>query len=489
VTKPRLEESREEEEPDFADLLESYSNGMNDDIRVGDKISGKVIATGGESVFIDTGSKIDGVVDRAELLDEEGNLTCSVNDTLELYVVAVDDAEIRLSKAVSGIGGIEMLREAFEEQVPVEGKVSATCKGGFSVEVMKRRAFCPVSQIDLTYVETPEDYVGQTFTFLISRFEPRSKNIVVSRRILLSREQAKEREGFYADLAVGNRYEGSVVRVMPYGAFVDLGFGVEGMVHVSELSWSRVEKPEVVVAEGDTVTVTVIGLTDDEKSGRKKISLSMKQATTDPWETAGDNFSVGQKLQGRVTRCVNFGAFVEIGQGIEGLVHISEMSYTRRIVNPQDVVSPGQAVDVLVKEVDPVRRRISLSMRDAEGDPWIGVDDRYRSGQPVTGTLEKKESFGYFISLEPGVTGLLPISRISRSPRSDQLQNLKPGASITVAVDRVNTADRKISLAVPDDSDTGDWKAFKKAGPETGGGLGDLGEKLKRALEAKDNKR
>lgn len=478
------EDDQTPEEPGFAEMLAAYGGGMNEDLRVGDKIDGEIISIGRDTVFVDTGSKVDGAVDKMELLDENGELTLVVGDRLQLYVVSRDESEIRLSRTISGAGGFEMLREAFRGGVPVEGKVTATCKGGLNVEVMKQRAFCPISQIDLAYVENPEKFVGETFEFEITQLEEKAKNIVVSRKKILSREVAKERERFFQDMSIGKQYPGVVVRVMPYGAFIELARGVEGMAHISELSWSRVEKAEEVVREGDSVSVVVTGVTTEEESGRKKIALSLKQVTENPWDNAGDDIALGEKMKGKVTRCMNFGAFVEIRPGIEGLVHISEMSYTKRIVNPSDVVNPGDVVDVLVKDVDPQNRRISLSMRDAEGDPWIDIEEKFSRGQSVRGTLEKKEKFGFFISLEPGITGLLPKSRLSAAEKPDQYENLKPGAEVTVIVDEIRSSERRISLALPDQEGSGDWQQYSAADSGTGS-LGSLGEKLKLAMEKK----
>ncbi len=476
------EDNQTPEEPGFAEMLASYSNGMNEDLQVGDKIDGKIISIGRDTVFVDTGSKMDGAVDKVELLDEKGALSLDVGDRIQLYVVSVDETEIRLSRVLSGTGGFEMLREAFHGGVPVEGKVTATCKGGFRVDIMKKNAFCPISQIDLAYVDNPEEYVGQTFEFEITQLEEKAKNIVVSRKKIMSREVEKERERFFTELSVGKLYPGKVVRLMPYGAFIELAAGVEGMVHISELSWSRVDKPEEVVRAGDFVSAVVTGITTDEAGGRKKIALSMKQVTENPWDSTSKVITPGDKMKGKVTRCMNFGAFVELQPGIEGLVHISEMSYTKRIVNPSDVVNPGDVVDVLVKDVDLENRRISLSMRDAEGDPWIDVPEKYSRGQTISGTLEKKEKFGYFISLEPGITGLLPKSRLSASENPDQYGSLKPGATMTVIIDEIRPSERRISLALPDQEGSGDWQQYRS---EVKGesSLGALGEKLKLAME------
>jgi small subunit ribosomal protein S1 len=477
-----IDDNGEEQEESFAALLDAYSPGIGADINIGDKIRGKIISIGKDSIFVDTGTKIDGVVDKAELMDKDQGLGVEVGDTLELYVVALTDDEIRLSKAVSGIGGFQMLKEAYHKGVPVEGRISETCKGGFRVEVLQRRAFCPISQVDIHYVEEPSEYVGKTVNFLITTFEEKGRNIVLSRRALLAQEQEKSRKAFYETLAVDDVLDGHVTRTMPYGIFVQLSDGVEGMVHISELGWSKVASPEEVVSIGESVRVKVIGIEPDKKPGMLKISLSMKQLTDDPWNSADQHFHEGDKVLGKVTRCANFGAFVEVAPGIEGLVHISEMSYTKRVLKPEDVVHAGETVSVLVKEVDRQNRRMSLSIRDAEGDPWVDIGEKYTIGQTLEGVLEKKEKFGCFINLQPGITGLIPKSNLSRSGKSSQFDKLKEGDTIPVTIESINAGDRKITLAPGSTEDEQNWQKF--AG-DTGSSMGSLGEKLQHAMSRK----
>ena len=476
------DENSEEKEQSFAAMLEAYSPGADSDMGVGDKISGKIVSIGRDSVFVDTGTKIDGVVDKAELLDENGEIALTEGDILELYIVSLSDEEIKLSKALSGIGGLNMLKEAYEKAAPVEGKISETCKGGVRVDILQRKAFCPVSQIDINYVEDASDFVGQSFNFLITTFEENGRNIVLSRRALLAREQEKSRKEFYQTLSVNTTMDGTVTRIMPYGAFVQLSSGVEGMVHISEMSWSRAAKAESLVNVADTVRVKVIGIEPDKKPGLLKISLSMKQLTEDPWDSAGEQFHEGDKILGTVTRCANFGAFVEVAPGIEGLVHISEMSYKKRVLKPEDVVTAGETVSVTIKEVDLDKRRISLSIRDAEGDPWVDIAEKYKIGQSVEGILEKKEKFGYFINLEPGITGLLPKSNLNKASKPSELEKLKEGDAIAIMIEAMNPGQRKITLTPADTAEEQNWQSFSDASASS---LGALGEKLQLALNKK----
>jgi small subunit ribosomal protein S1 len=473
------------EEESFAELFESYSKAITTDLRVGDKIEGRIIAIGKDSLFIDTGTKIDGVAERNELLDDDGELPYKEGDTLELFVVSKTEGEIRLSKAVSGIGGEHMLREAFEGAIPVEGRIQSTCKGGFNVEILKRRAFCPISQIDVAYVEDPEPFVGQTLPFLITRLEERGKNIVLSRRVILEEEQEKVRKAFFEKLTEGEVLDGTITRLMPYGAFVELVPSVEGMAHISELSWTRLDHPQDAFQPGQAVKVKVLGLKSVEGKSLPRIALSVKQVEGNPWDTVIDDFKTGDKINGRVTRCQPFGAFVEIAPGIEGLVHISEMSYLKRVLKPEDEVTPGESVFVMIKDIDTAKRRISLSMKDAEGDPWADVSERFTVGQKVKGQVERVEGFGYFIRVAYGITGLMPKSKIAQSQDVAAIGKLKSGDSIDVMVAEIKAAERRMTLAPADAADANEWREFT---PEPQAPMGSLAEKLQQALAAKNKK-
>lgn len=470
-----------DEEQSFADLLDSYSNGMNEDISVGDQIRGEIISVGKDTIYVDTGTKIDGVIEKNELIDKDGEFPHKVGDILELYVVSFDGNEIRLSKALTGVGNLRLLEEAFRNSIPVEGKVKAAVKGGFQVEISQRRAFCPISQMDLKYVENSDDYVGSSYPFMIIRFEENGRNIVVSRREILEKEQREVQKQFLSEIQAGSNVHGRVTKIMPYGAFIELLPGLEGMVHISELSWSRVEKPDEVVKVNDSVEVKVIEIEPGRKSASPKISLSLKQITEDPWNRVSETFQEGEKIKGTVKRCAAFGAFVEITPGIEGLVHISEMSYVKRIVKPEDVVAVGETVNVMIKEIDPENRRISLSMKDAEGDPWQDIEEKIKIGDAVEGTLEKTERFGYFVNLQPGITGLLPNSKIKSSQERASIEKLKPGDPIKVIVEEINVQEHKMTLGTSDLKEEGDWKKFSK---NQSSPFGSFGDKLQQALNA-----
>lgn len=472
------------EEEDFAELFEAYAEQMTPDLRVGEKVEAPIIAIGEEAVFVDTGCKIDGFVIKNELLDEDGQLPHQVGDRLTLYVVSHTDTGIQLSKALAGSGNLQTLRTALSEGIPVEGKVTAPCKGGFQVSLMGRRAFCPISQIDQRYVEKPEDYVGQSFRFLILRLEQGGRNIVVSRRELLDREQAKAREAFLGQLQSGAVVEGRVTRLTGFGAFVELFPGVEGLVHISELSWSRVKQPQDILRPSQMVSVKILGIQDREKKKEKRIALSLKQVEGDPWDRVPELFQAGQTVEGTVTSLTRYGAFMEIAPGIEGLVHISEMSYRKRVIKPEEIVRRGDTAQAVIKEIDTDKRRISLSIKDAEGDPWADVSTRYSLGQAVDGTLEKRESFGLFVALEPGITGLLPASKMRAADQPEGFDQLKPGDTVAVTIGEIDQVGRRITLLPRSEGGEGSWQGFSGSADA---GFGSLGEKLQQALQEKED--
>lgn len=346
---------------DFASLLAQYEGqGAGARPKVGDRVRATVVAIGEHAVFVDVGAGVDGVVLREDVLDAQGELAVAEGDVLDLYVVAAGESELRLARSLSGVAGLGLLEEAFASGVPVEGRVSAVVKGGVEVQVAGRRAFCPASQIGERSVEDLSTLVGQTFRFVITTLGERGRNIVLSRRKLLEEERRQSQESFFARVREGDVVEGTVTRLASFGAFVEVAPGLEGLVHISELSWSRGVQPEDILSVGERVRVKFLGRSQDAKSGDERISLSLKQAGEDPWQRVTQAVHEGEVSAGTVTRLADFGAFVELWPGVEGLVHVSEMG--RRVRRPDEAVRPGDAVRVRILAVDVEARRLSLAL-------------------------------------------------------------------------------------------------------------------------------
>ena len=355
---------------DFASLFNDFEKKQSathtQEPKIGDKVRGKVISIQGENIFIDLGSKTEGIVEAEELTGEDGSLTVGIGDSIEIVVSGKDENTGTLllgTQHARRIHGSEGLRQAFEEQLPVEGHVTGTTKGGLEVEMSGVRAFCPASQIDISYVEELEEFVGQRLAFRITKYEGgRHTNLVVSRRALLEEEQRTLAVETRSHLEVGAVMKGKVSSLKEFGAFIDLG-GIEGMVHISQLAFGRVEHPKDILTVGQQVEVSVLSIEKtDNPRHPERIALSIRALEKDPWQDVPIQFPVGSLVTGTVSRIQPFGAFIELVPGVDGLVHISEMGAGRRINHPQEVVSVGDQVKATVLSVDMEKQRIGLSL-------------------------------------------------------------------------------------------------------------------------------
>jgi small subunit ribosomal protein S1 len=336
-------------------------------LRLGARVRGRVVSVAEDVLLLDVGGRSEAVADAREFRDESGACTVNVGDTLELHVVDAGEP-LTLAKTApkgkrrgKGRPSLEAVRQARAAGLPVRGKVTATNSGGLAVDVDGVRSFCPLSQVDLQRVEDVTPLVGRVLEFLVTEVDESRHRVIVSRRAVLAREQAEQAKAKLAELAVGQELEGRVTRLETFGAFVDLG-GIEGLVHVSELSHSRVGHARDVVAVGDTVKVRVLKVEGADER-RPRVSLSLRATTPDPWADAAGKFSAGMRVSGVVVRLADFGAFVNLAPGVDGLVHVSQVS-DKRIAHVRDVLSPGQSVEVVVLAVEPERKRISLSIKD-----------------------------------------------------------------------------------------------------------------------------
>ncbi len=459
-----------EDQSDFSQLLEEKGDEADFVFR-GQKITGIVllIPVASHDILIDLGGKNSGVMDRNELLDAEGQLKVKVGDSIEAYVVSKKGGEIVLSYSMAqSIRSAEDLQNAYSQKSPVKGKVLKINKGGFEVLVLGKHCFCPVSQMDTRFVETPEQFLNKDLEFMITEYGENGRNIVLSRSKLLKIQAELRLKDLVASLTPETILDGTVTEVRDFGAFVDIG-GVDGLVHISELSYQRIERASDFVKRGEKVRVKVLKIANDA-AGKPKISLSMKAAMRDPWEDMHDHIKGGENYTGRVTRLMNFGAFIELKPGIEGLLHVSEMSWVKRVHHPSDVVKVGDSVTVTVKDIDTVTKRISLTMKQIEDDPWFKATEHFPIGKTLMGKIERLKNFGAILVLADGVTGLIPLSTIKRKFGEAYKSSCVPGKDLEVRIQDVSPSERKILLTLPglgeEDADKKDFLEYVRSEQE-----------------------
>ncbi len=476
-------------ENSFEELLKASGETPSRKLFPGDKVSGRVLKVSKDTIFVDLGGKSEGIADLQEFRDSEGNIAVQQGDWVEMRVASIRDG-IHLTKGmkVQGPDALDILREAKENVIPVEGRVTGVVKGGFQIDLSGIRAFCPLGQIDLQFCEKPEDHVGARYPFRIMEVKEKGKNIIVSRRVLLQEEQLKKSKETLARLKPDLECEGKVTKLTDFGAFVDIG-GVEGMVHISEMSHGRIGHPSEILQPGQLVKVKVMRVETD-KEGRTKISLSIKALEPDSWEK-GLGFEEGEIIPGKVSRLTDFGAFIEVAPGVDGLVHVSEISY-ERVPHPSRFLHEGDRVDVLVMGIDHQTHRISLSIKEAtikkkmeqEGE---GADKvRLEVGQVLKGIVDDVKPYGLFVRLpQLGAKGrgLLPIEELRGSEKGDVKKKFTKGQEIRVEIVSIDEKSRiRLSQRVMEErEDREDYKKFLEKEEKEGklGTLGDLFKNLK----------
>ena len=354
-----IEEAVEEDDGEFAEMFEQSNKKTGRWLEPGQKLNGKVLKIGSEWIFMDTGQKGEGVIERKEFLDIDGNLTVAEGDVIGAYFLSSSHGEMRFTTRLGGgASGSTQLEQAWQARVPVEGVVEKEIKGGYEIKLGgTARAFCPYSQIALRRIENPEALIGTRLIFQISEYAENGRNIVVSRRALLEEEQRRLKDEAQAAISEGMTVNGTVTSVQDYGAFVDIG-GLEGLIPVSEIAWSRVKDVRDVLSVGQQLKVVIKSI-DKEK---ERISLSIKDTLADPWETVPDRFPEGSFHSGTVARLDTFGAFVTLSDGVDGLLHISKLGSGKRINHPREVVKEGEQIEVKIESIDRGNRRISLAL-------------------------------------------------------------------------------------------------------------------------------
>ncbi len=457
----------------FAEAFEASLNFKTPE--QGDVLRGQIVSISGDDAFVSYGGPSEAVMATAEL---EG---LDVGETVEGTVVKTTP-ELRITrKLMKGKASLDQLRNMFENRLPVQGKITGRNKGGFDVNVSGMRAFCPLSQIALGKIENPDAFLNQTLDFRVTEMSEDGRRIVVSRAVLLKEEAAARAQETRAKIVPGADLTGRVKTITPFGAFVDLG-GVDGLLHVSEMSRRRVTDPKEVVSVGQEVHVKVIKVDADGK----RISLSMKDQEPDPWTDVADRYPAGAPFTGKIVRSTDFGYVVEVEPGLDGLVHLSQLPLGVKPGDPS--VSIGSTVSGWIRAVDPGKKRLSLSLREvALADPWETASQKYPVGKIVEGTVDHAAAPGVFIQVEPGLTGLIPNSEITVPPGSDASRAFTPGDKVTVRVMSLDTNRKRISLSADAAKAAAERDEYVKFMDERESGEGESAMALafKRAMEKK----
>jgi small subunit ribosomal protein S1 len=429
----------DESSEDFAEMFARQETGPA--VEVGQVVKGRVIQITAEHVFVDVGGKGEAWIDRAELTDDDGQLRVAVGAEVEATVVSTRD-DIRLSYRLQrGAQARQALAAAADSGIPAEGKVAAVIKGGYEVTVAGLRAFCPFSQMDVRRAESPEDYVGRVLEFRISRYGENGRNIVLSRRQLLEERAAVTAEETRRKIVPGAVLPGTVSSLADFGAFIDLG-GVQGLVPISEISHSRVARPGDRLRVGEPVTVKVLKV--DEEKGR--ISLSLKALDGDPWAAVPGRLRERQVVRGRLVRATEFGIFVELLPGVDGLLHVSEIPRSRAGAL-REAVAAGAEVAVIVLGIDSGKRRISLALAPDDASAGDRIESTVSVGGVLVGTVERVESFGVFVRLGPGQTGLVPAAELGTPRGADHRKSFPLGSELKVLVLAIEDDGRRIRLS------------------------------------------
>ncbi len=429
----------------FAELFEQSL--ASNRIRPGTILTGLVVEVSPEVVVVSAGLKSEAVIPASQFRNERGEIEVSVGDTVEVALDSVEDGhgETRLSRERAKRARTwEQLQDAFENGKIVKGLISGRVKGGFTVDIEYVRAFLPGSLVDVRPVRDPSYLEGKELEFKVIKLDRRRNNVVVSRRAVVEQEYSSEREAMLSTLQEGAMVKGIVKNLTDYGAFVDLG-GIDGLLHITDMAWKRVKHPSEVVNVGDEISVKILRF-DREKN---RVSLGMKQLGSDPWEAISRRYPPNTRLFGKVTNIADYGCFVEIEEGVEGLVHVSEMDWTNKNVNPSKVVQIGDEVEVMVLDIDEERRRISLGIKQCKPNPWAEFAASFNKGDRVSGKIKSITDFGIFIGLSGGIDGLVHLSDISwDAPGEEAVRKYKKGEDVEAVVLSIDPERERISLGV-----------------------------------------
>ena len=428
----------------FAQLFEESLKEI--ETRPGSIIRGTIVKVTKDNVIVDAGLKSESVISIDQFKNTAGEVEVSVGDEVDVSLKATDDGfgETVLSRDdAKRHEAWQVLEKAYEEKETIIGVINGKVKGGFTVEVSNIRAFLPGSLVDVRPVRDTAHLEGKDLEFKVIKLDQKRNNVVVSRRAVIEAEGSAERDELLESLAEGQEVKGIVKNLTDYGAFVDLG-GIDGLLHITDMAWKRVKHPSEIVNVGDEIQVKVLKF-DRE---RTRVSLGMKQLGEDPWVAIAKRYPEGAKLTGRVTNLTDYGCFVEIQEGVEGLVHVSEMDWTNKNIHPSKVVNLGDTVEVLVLEIDEERRRISLGLKQCIANPWEEFAKNFNKGDKVSGKIKSITDFGIFIGLDGGIDGLVHLSDISWAGGEEAVRDYKKGDEIDAIVLQVDPERERISLGV-----------------------------------------
>ncbi|ATQ84922.1 30S ribosomal protein S1 [Moraxella osloensis] len=428
----------------FAELFEA-SQAL--DVERGAVIAGTVVAIDSDWITVDTGLKSEGIVARSEFLNEQGELEVAVGDQVQVVVDAVDNGmgQTLLSREKAKRAETwNVLEKLYENNEIVTGVISGKVKGGFTVDIGSVRAFLPGSLVDTRPVRDTAHLEGKELEFKIIKLDQKRNNVVVSRRAVMESENSAEREALLSNLEEGQEVVGVVKNLTDYGAFVDLG-GIDGLLHITDMAWRRIKHPSEVVEVGQELKVKVLKF-DRE---RNRVSLGLKQLGTDPWQDVLNNYPKGTNVKARVTNLTDYGCFAEIADGIEGLVHVSEMDHTNKNIHPSKVVQIGDEIMVQILDIDEDRRRISLGIKQTMPNPWEEFDKNHQKGDKVSGTIKSITDFGIFIGLEGGIDGLVHLSDLSWTESGEEaIRNYNKGDTVEAVILSVDAEANRISLGI-----------------------------------------
>ena len=476
-----------ESDEDFASMFEASLQAKH--VGRGQTIEGTIVAIGAEVAFVDVGGKGEALIEIAELKNDEGALEVAVGDRIQAVVTSTEGGLTLSRRLARGAATNKQLEDAFHSRLPVEGRIERDVKGGYEVRIGGQRAFCPFSQIDTVRTADPAQHMGRVYEFRIVEYKEGGRNIVVSRRALLEEQQRAGAAGVRRSIVAGAVLTGRVASVREFGAFVDLGAGVQGLLHVSEMGWSRVSDASQVVTPGQEITVKVLRVDDSTQ----KIALGLKQLTADPWTAVESTYGVGQVRTGRVTRLTEFGAFVELEPGIEGLAHVSTFAPTGHSKGWSRSVAVGMTASFEILSIDLERKRIGVALVEEGSTREAGAappKSEVVPGARVTGKVERHEKFGVIVFLAPGRTALMPLSETGMAREADVARAFPVGSDVEVVVLEADSSGRRIRVsrkAVLDAREADEVREYaERADAAPAEGFGSLAEKLRGALKPRE---